>query len=118
MRLSREDVHAYQAVIAARRLPPGDPAHGRAWQAATEVPVAVAECCHRLLDELAGVLCQCWPGVCIDYQIGSELLGAGARGGRLAAEANLGDWGPVPEAEPLRARVEDLLQAESRLSGA
>jgi len=114
MRLAQDDVEAYRAVIASRSLPAGDPGRGRAWQTATEVPVAVAEGCHELLDRLAGVLDRCWPGVCIDYQIGSELLRAGARAGRMAAEANLDDWGRAEQAGPLQARVDALLQAESR----
>jgi len=113
-RLAEADVQAYRAVIDTRSRPAGDPDRGRAWQAAIEVPLAVSEACYRLLDDLGGVLCQCWPGVCIDYEIGSELLRAGARGGRLAAQANLKEWGEDQQATPFRVRVEALMHAEFR----
>lgn len=105
---AQADVNAYQAVIDTRSLPTADPARQQAWGAATEVPLAVAEGCSRLVNEVQAVVCQCWPSVCVDYAIGSELLKAGARAGRLAAEANLAHWGEPQQAESFRARLEAL----------
>lgn len=116
LRLAADDVQAYRAVIATRSLPAADPARVQAWRTATEVPMALAEACHRLLERLAAVVCQCWPGVCIDYQIGGELLRAGARAGLLAAEDNLDNWDTSPRTGPLRARVNALREAERRLA--
>ncbi|MBN1139466.1 MAG: cyclodeaminase/cyclohydrolase family protein [Anaerolineae bacterium] len=106
------DVEAYQAVLDTRSLAAGDPARRRAWHSATEVPVAVAETCRLLLDRLPGVVSQCWSGVCVDFEIGSQLLRAGLRAGILAAEANLSLGGAAIDAGRFQARIEALLQAD------
>jgi len=106
------DVEAYRAVLDTRSLAPGDPARRRAWESATEVPVAVAETCRLLLDRVPGVVSQCWSGVCVDFEIGSQLLEAGMQAGILAAEANLSLGGAAIDGDPFRVRIEALLRAE------
>ncbi len=107
-RLAESDMEAYRAVIATRSLAAGHPARRQAWHAATNTPLALAEGARRLLAVLAGVQCQCWPGVCVDYQIGAELLQSAVQSGRLAAAANLDDWGQAEAALPFRERLAAL----------
>ena len=111
------DVEAYRAVLDTRSLAPSDPARRRAWHSATEAPVAVAEACRLLLDKLPGVVPQCWSGVCVDFEIGSQLLQAGMQAGILAAEANLSLGRAAIDAGPFRARIEALLQADRTVKG-
>lgn len=111
------DVEAYRAVLDTRSLAPGDPARRRAWESATEVPVAVAETCRLLMDRLPGVVPQCWSGVCVDFEIGSQLLEAGMQAGILAAEANLSLGGAAIDGGPFRVRIEALLQTDRTNKG-
>ena len=111
------DVEAYRAVLDTRSLAPSDPARRRAWESATEVPVAVAEACRLLLDRVPGVVSQCWSGVCVDFEIGSQLLEAGMQAGVLAAEANLSLGGAAIDGSPFRARIEALLRADQTDKG-
>jgi len=106
------DVEAYRAVLDTRSLAASDPARRQAWQSATEVPVAVAEACRLLLDRLPAVVPQCWSGVCVDFEIGSQLLQAGMQAGVLAAEANMSLGGAAIDGGPFRARIEALSQAD------
>jgi formiminotetrahydrofolate cyclodeaminase len=106
------DVEAYRAVLDTRSLAASDPARRQAWQSATEVPVAVAEACRLLLDRLPAVVPQCWSGVCVDFEIGSQLLQAGMQAGVLAAEANMSLGGTAIDGGPFRARIEALSQAD------
>ena len=106
------DVEAYRAVLDTRSLAANDPARRRAWESATEVPIAVAETCRLLLDRLPGVVPQCWSGVCVDFEIGSQLLQAGMQAGILAAEANLSLGGAAIDGGPFRVRIETLSQAD------
>jgi formiminotetrahydrofolate cyclodeaminase len=111
------DVEAYRAVLDTRSLVASDPARRQAWQSATEVPVAVAEACRLLLDRLPGVLPHCWSGVCVDFEIGSQLLQAGMQAGVLAAEANLSLGGAAVNGGPFRVRIEALLRADRTNEG-
>jgi formiminotetrahydrofolate cyclodeaminase len=111
------DVEAYRTVLDTCSLAASDPARRRAWQSATEVPVAVAEACRLLLDRLPGVVPQCWSGVCVDFEIGSQLLQAGMRAGILAAEANLSLGGAAVDGGPFRVRIEALWQADRTNEG-
>jgi|GEM_PF-1408460 len=115
--LADADVEAYRAVLDTRTLAASDPARRLAWQSATEVPVAVAEACRLLLDRLPSVVPQCWSGVCVDFEIGSQLLQAGMQGGILAAEANLSLGGAALDGGPFRVRIEALSQADRTNKG-
>ena len=111
------DVEAYRAVLDTRSLAPSDPARRRAWHSATEAPVAVAEICRLLLDRVPDVVPQCWSGVCVDFEIGSQFLQAGMRAGVLAAEANLSLGAAAMDGSPFRARLAALSQADRRDEG-
>jgi formiminotetrahydrofolate cyclodeaminase len=111
------DVEAYRAVLDTRTMAASDPARRRAWQSATEVPVAVAETCRLLLDRVPDVVPQCWSGVCVDFEIGSQFLQAGMQAGILAAEANLSLGGAALEGGPFRVRIEALSQADRTNKG-
>jgi len=103
--LADADVEAYRAVLDTCSLVDSHPARRRAWESATEVPVAVAEVCRQVLDRLPDVVPQCWSGVCVDFEIGSQFLQAGMRAGVLAAEANLSLGAAAMDGEPFRARL-------------
>jgi len=111
------DVEAYRAVLDTRSLAASDPARRRAWRSATEVPIAVAEACRLVLDRLPGVVPHCWSGVCVDFEIGSQLLQAGMRAGVLAAEANLSLGGAAVDGGLFRVRLEALWQADRANKG-
>jgi len=124
--LADADVEAYRAVLDTCSLVDSDPARRRAWQLATEVPIAVAEVCRLVLDRLPDVVPQCWSGVCVDFEIGSQFLQAGMRSGILAAQANLSLGAAAMDGDLFRGRLEALSQAnrtdkggsdDARLSG-
>ena len=110
--LADADVEAYQAVLDTCSLADSHPSRRQAWQLATEAPVAVAEICRLLLDRVPDVVPQCWSGVCVDFEIGSQFLQAGMRAGVLAAEANLSLGGAALDGGPFRVRIEALRQAD------
>ena len=110
--LADADVEAYQAVLDTCSLADSHPSRRQAWQLATEAPVAVAEICRLLLDRVPDVVPQCWSGVCVDFEIGSQFLQAGMRAGVLAAEANLSLGAAAIDGSPFRARLEALSQMD------
>ncbi|MGD9374911.1 MAG: cyclodeaminase/cyclohydrolase family protein [Anaerolineae bacterium] len=106
IRLVEADQQAYQAV-----LDIGDPlTSGQIWQAATEVPVKVAETSQSLLADRALLEGVCWSSARVDLDVGLRLLEVGLHAGLRAAEANLGWWGDADEAADLRLRTERLRQ--------
>jgi formiminotetrahydrofolate cyclodeaminase len=102
------DEEAYRAVLKTKALPVQSPLRKQAWQAATEVPIHVAEACHQLLHKVAGILAICEPALRVDYQVGCWLLANGLDAGLAAAEANLRAWGDAAEAQVLKSRMEAL----------
>ena len=88
VQLAAADEVAYRRVLAAQRLPADDEARRHAWQRATDVPLAVAEACRRLLAELPAIEKIGSPGVAVDFEIGRRLLEVGMEAGRLAAGEN------------------------------
>lgn len=103
--LADADSRAFQAVLATRALPAGDPARRQAWIAATEVPLRVAEACAALQECLAFPFDLAPAAIRADLEIGESLLKAGREAGCLAAESNLSAW-DGPEAQALRYRLE------------
>jgi len=108
VRLAEADEQAYRAVLDTRALPAQDPPRTRAWRAATEVPLRVAEVCRSLLDSTCGLRDACWPAVRTEFETGSWLLEIGGRAGLQAAESNLHAWGEGSESQSLRATIEAL----------
>jgi formiminotetrahydrofolate cyclodeaminase len=115
--LADADIQAYQACLDTRSLAAGDPRQSQARQTAIEVPIAVAEACCALLGRIPGMLVHCWHGVCVDFEIGGQLLQAGMRAGILAAQANLGAWRDSALAGQFWARLEALLEAARKSGG-
>jgi formiminotetrahydrofolate cyclodeaminase len=115
--LADADIQAYQACLDTRSLAAGDPRQSQARQMAIEVPIAVAEACCALLGRIPGMLTYCWHGVCVDFEIGGQLLQAGMRAGILAAQANLGAWRDSALAGQFRARLDALLEAVRESGG-
>jgi formiminotetrahydrofolate cyclodeaminase len=104
VRLVEADQQAYQAV-----LDIVDPVTSiRIWQAATEVPVEVAEASQSLLAERAFLEGVCWSSVRVDLDVGLRLLEVGLYAGLRAAEANLAWWGDAREAADVQLRIERL----------
>ena len=104
VRLAAEDEQVYRAVLDAGEQASRD----RAWQAATEVPIGVAEISQSMLAGLATLENVCWPSVRVDLEIGIGLLEAGVQAGLRAAEANLRQWGDWAGGVDLQLRVEKL----------
>ena len=115
--LADADILAYQAFLDTRSLAASDPRQSQARQAAVEVPVAVAETCCGLLSRIPGMLVHCWHGVCVDFEIGDQLLQAGMRAGILAAQANMGAWRESIGAGQFWARLDVLLETARRSGG-
>jgi len=113
IRLARADEQAYRAVLDTRALVADAPARQQAWQAATEVPIQIADACQSLLRSLPRFRAICWPGVQPELQTGVSLLEVGKEAGILAAETNLLSWAGSPEAGQLRARLHTLKQEQS-----
>jgi formiminotetrahydrofolate cyclodeaminase len=105
-RLAEADTQAYRAVLDTRSLSAKDPARSQAWQAATEVPLRVAEVCRSLLEDASGLRDSCWPALRTDLESGIWLLEVGVRTGLHAAESNLSVWGEGSEDPSLRAILE------------
>jgi formiminotetrahydrofolate cyclodeaminase len=92
------DSEAYQAVLAAMRLPKatGDDAAARreaiqvAMRGATETPLDTMRACERALQGAVVVAGNAAPSASADVAVGIELLGAAVRGAGLNVDTNLG----------------------------
>jgi len=112
LRLAGADEAAYRALMDVQALATQQPERNQAWQAATEVPIRIAEACRSLLDEVSALESACRPSVRVDYEIGVWLLEIGLRAGQRAAQANLRSWGDAPEARWLRLRLDALQEGD------
>lgn len=108
LELADADTQAYRSVLHTRRLAGQEPARQQAWQAATEVPLRLAELCAPLEEFVPALLDRCPPVVRLELQVGGWLLHAASRAGRLAAEVNLGMCGECDETGSLRVRLAAL----------
>jgi formiminotetrahydrofolate cyclodeaminase len=92
-----EDSAAYDAVVAAYRLPKGDREEQHARQrrvqesllAAAATPVAVMECCDRAMGQAALVAAYGSPAAASDIGVAVELLRAASHGAHLNVGVNL-----------------------------
>ena len=84
----------------------------RAWLAAAEVPLRLAELSAPLEESIPALFDRCPPVVHLDLHIGASLLRAASAGGRLAAEANLENCGECDEAGLLRRRLAVLREPQ------
>jgi formiminotetrahydrofolate cyclodeaminase len=127
-RLIELDTEAYDAVMAAHRLPRGDDderqrrdeAIQSALRGATEVPLDVMRACHAAAREAIAVAGHGNPLAATDVGVGLELLHAGLQGGAMNVRVNLESIreigyveGVRDEANRLRASMDDAL-AEAR----
>jgi formiminotetrahydrofolate cyclodeaminase len=108
LRWAQADEQAYRAVLDTRTLEADTPARQQAWQAATEVPIQIAEACQSLLSSVSHLQGLCWPAVQPELQTGVSLLEVGRAAGILAAETNLWSWAGSPTARQLEARIHAL----------
>jgi formiminotetrahydrofolate cyclodeaminase len=117
------DAQAYDAVVAALRLPKGTErekraragALGRATLYATETPMATAEACAVLLGLAVEAARDGNPNAVSDAGTAALLAYAGLRGAVLNVHANLGGIGDAARAAGLRDRVRRLeVDAERR----
>jgi formiminotetrahydrofolate cyclodeaminase len=107
LRLADEDEKAYRAVLSAR-----GPVRRGAQQAATEIPLLLAESCQALLTSLAGLEETCRPIVRADLLIGRRLLSCALVAGILAAEDNLQAWAEDPAVQSMRQRMDAVRPAQ------
>lgn len=106
--LAAADEAAYRRVLDARHLPPASEARRRARQQATDLPLSVAEACHRLLAELPSAEELATTALAVDFEIGRHLLAAGVEAGSLAAAQNLAAWGRDLDEPAYRRRLAAL----------
>lgn len=110
IRLAAVDEQSYRAVLDTRSLAADTLERRQALQAATEVPIRIAEVCCSLLGDLCRLSDACWPAVRSELQTGIWLLEAGMRAGLLAADINLQTWGHGAEFSLLQARMDAVIQ--------
>jgi formiminotetrahydrofolate cyclodeaminase len=110
IRLADIDEQSYRAVLGTRSLAADAPARRQALQAATEVPIHIAEVCWSLLGNLSRLSDVCWPAVQSELQTGTWLLETGMRASLLAADINLQAWGDSAELPLLQARMDAVIQ--------
>jgi len=115
MRLAVEDERVYHAVL--DRTGTGGPELDEARQAATEVPIQVAEACLTILSHLSQVNDICRPTVRTELQTGAWLLEVGVRAGLLAAETNLRAWPDSAQLLPLQGRIDRVAQSSAGGTG-
>ena len=117
------DAAAYDRVIAALRLPKAGDAEkaerkaalGRANLEATEVPLAAAEACARVLRLSAELLPRGNRNALSDVGTAAALAVAGLRGGLMNVRINLGGLSDPDRASAIRARAE-AIETESHAS--
>ena len=110
--LAGADTLAYRSVLDTRTIAAHEPTRQRAWLAAAEVPLRLAELSAPLEESIPALFDRCPPVVHLDLQIGVSLLRAASAGGRLAAEANLENCGECEEAGLLRRRLAVLREPQ------
>lgn len=110
--LADADTQAYRSVLDTRRMAAHEPARQRAWEAAIEVPLRLAELCAPLERSVPMLLESCPSVVRLDLQVGAWLLHTASQAGRLAAEVNLGTCGECGTAESLRLRLAVLKERQ------
>jgi glutamate formiminotransferase/formiminotetrahydrofolate cyclodeaminase len=127
LRLSRDhltelvdrDTEAYDAVVAAHRLPKGTPeeqgertvAVQAALRGATEVPLDVMRACHAVVHEGTTVARHGNPAAASDIGVALELLGAALRGAAANVRVNLESVRDVGFASGARDEAERLERA-------
>lgn len=112
------DTAAYDAVVAAFRLPKGTDvekqarkeAVQRAMRGATDVPLGVMRLASQALEQAAVVAAHGHPGASSDVGVARALLGAGLEGARLNVEINVDSISDAAYAAAVRDEV-------ARLSG-
>ena len=114
--LMDEDTAAYDAVVAAFRLPKGTDAERsarsiriqEALRGATEVPLEVMRACADALQQGAVVSDFGNPNARSDAQVGLELLRTGLRGARLNVDINLESLKDAAYVAAVRAEADAL----------
>jgi len=122
--LIEDDAKAYEAVVAAYRLPKATSddqsvrkaAVQSALRGAAEVPLDVMRACQAGLTVAADVARHGNPFAASDLGVALELLGAGLRGAGLNVEANLGSIDEAGWVAGVRSEVERLEAAAPLLT--
>jgi methenyltetrahydrofolate cyclohydrolase len=116
-----EDTAAYDAVVAAYRLPKGSPeeqaarkaAIQRALRAATEVPLGVVRLSADALARAAAIAAHGHRGAASDVGVAIALLRAGAEGARLNVDINVGGLADAAYADDARRACAAASQASA-----
>jgi len=122
--LSRRDSQAFDAVLAARRLPASTPeetaarelAQARADLEATVVPLDTAEACIEVLDHAARAAREGNPNAASDAGVAGLLAAAAARGALLNVQINLKSLPEGADKEDVHKRLQRLTAAVSERS--
>lgn len=110
------DAAAYDAVVAAYRLPKSSPdeqqarttAIQRALRAATDVPLGVMRLSAKALEQAVIVAAHGHAAAASDIGVARSLLRAGGQGARLNVEINLDGVKDAAYAETIRSEVQSL----------
>jgi glutamate formiminotransferase/formiminotetrahydrofolate cyclodeaminase len=119
-----EDSDAYNAVVAARKLPKSTPeekeARTRALQEAvlrcTQVPLSTLESLAALADELETIAANGNPACSTDAGSAAVLIAAGAVAASWNVRVNIRSLADTPQGERLAARASDLLSRAAETS--
>ena len=106
--LADADTEAYRSVLDTRALAADDPVRQRAWLAAVEVPLRLAELSLPLEEPIRALFGICPPVVHAELQVGARLLHTASEAGRLAAAENLRNCVDSHETGLLRLRLAAL----------
>jgi formiminotetrahydrofolate cyclodeaminase len=118
------DAAAYEAVLAAMKLPKGDDAEKAArttavqaaLRGAAEVPRRVALRCHELLEELPELASKCNPNAASDVGVAALLLHAALRGALLNVDTNAASLTDGAYVQEVRKEESRLLESAARLA--
>jgi len=106
--LAAADTEVYRSVLKTRTLEAEHPLRQRAWRAAVEVPLRLAELAIPLEEPIDALFDICPPVVHAELQVGARLLHTASEAGRLAAAENLRNCVDSDETGLLRLRLAAL----------
>jgi methenyltetrahydrofolate cyclohydrolase len=123
MAMVDRDAEAYDGVMAAIRMPKTNDAEkaarkeamGRATMAATDIPLATAECCAALMGLARDLVSRGNRNALSDIGTAAVLAEAGLRGGLMNVRTNLGGFPDAVKAAAIRERARDLETEGDRL---
>jgi formiminotetrahydrofolate cyclodeaminase len=120
IRLAQDDIDAFQAVMAARKLAADIPGRRArvtgALEEATRVPLATAQAARQTLELAERIEELAWPAVASDVITARHLLVAALEGGLANVRINLPEL-DAPARQPLEKELADITTFAAGLTG-